>query len=99
MKRAAAIFILLLALSTPWWLMIRMPGKSFHGNPPPLSIDEVALRDELMRHVQKLAGEIGERNVQHYSELVASADYIEQSFREAGLRTRRDGYELAGKHC
>ncbi|MFL6594532.1 MAG: M28 family peptidase [Chthoniobacterales bacterium] len=99
MKRAAAIFILLLALAMPWWLMIRMPGKSFRGNPPPLSADEVALRDELMRHVQKLVGEIGERNVRHYPELIASADYIEHSLGEAGLRTRRDGYDLADKHC
>lgn len=99
MKRAAAIFILLVAVGLPWWLMIRMPGKTFRGNPPPLSADEIALRDELMRHVQKLAGEIGERNVQHYSELVASADYIEHSLGESGLRTRRDGYDVLGKHC
>src|SRR4051794_16805029 len=99
MKRLAAIFILLVAFAMPWWLMIRMPGKSFRGTPPPLSADEVALRDELKAHVQKLAGEIGERNVQRYAELQAAADYIERSLGEAGLRTRRDGYDLNGKLC
>ncbi|MDQ6861492.1 MAG: M28 family peptidase [Verrucomicrobiota bacterium] len=95
----AAIFILLVVLGVPWLLMIRMPGKSFRGNPPPLSADEIALRSELMAHVQKLAGEIGERNVQHYPELQAAADYIEHSLGEAGLRTRREGYDALGKRC
>lgn len=99
MKRLIAIFLLLLALVVPWLLMIRMPGTSFRGTPPPLSANEVALRGELQAHVQKLAGEIGERNVQHYVELQAAADYIEHSLGEAGLRTRREGYEALGKTC
>ncbi len=57
--------------------MIRMPGESFRGKAPPLSGDEKKLRDELISHVQKLGGEIGERNLAHYPQLQSAAQYIE----------------------
>ncbi|MDQ2659363.1 MAG: M28 family peptidase [Verrucomicrobiota bacterium] len=88
-------WVLLGAVS--WWFMIRMPGQSFPGRPPALTPDEVILRDELAADVQKLAGDIGERNAQHYPGLLAAADFIERSLAEAGLQPRRDGFELRGK--
>src|SRR4029450_1904405 len=60
---------------------------------------EVVLREELRANVQKLAGEIGERNMWHYARLNAAADFIEDSFSRAGLRTRRDSYETGGQPC
>jgi Zn-dependent M28 family amino/carboxypeptidase len=77
--------------------MIRMPGKSFHSSPPKLSWEQTALRHEMAAHVQKLAGEIGERNELHYAELSAAADYVEHTFSTAGLKSRRDSYELRGR--
>ena len=99
--RAIARILLLFAVPAlvAWWSMIRMPGMSFHGSPPPLTSEELTLRDELKADVQKLAGEIGERNVEHYSQLVAAADFIAQSFSQSGLVPRRDGYEVSGKLC
>lgn len=79
--------------------MIRMPGQSFRGVPPPLTSDEVSLRDELARDVQTLAGEIGERNLEHYDKLQAAANFIERSFSAAGFQSRRDGYDVRGKLC
>lgn len=76
-----------------------MPGKSFAGSPPPLTSEELVLRDELKADVQKVAGEIGERNVQRCPQLLAAADFIEQSFASAGLQPRRDGYDAHGKLC
>lgn len=64
-----------------------------------LTTAEAGLRDELARDVQKLAGEIGERNLEHYPALLATADFIEHSFAEAGLRVRRDGYDVGRKRC
>lgn len=64
-----------------------------------LSSDELTLREELRADVQKLAGEIGERNMARYSQLLAAADFIEQSFARAGLSTRRVSYELNGHQC
>lgn len=82
-----------------WSMMIGMPGRSFRGTPPPLTADETKLRDELAADVHKLAGEIGERNVQHYAQLRAAADFIGQSFAAAGLPVRRDGYGVSGRLC
>jgi len=75
-----------------------MPGKNIL-KAAPLSTDEVALREELRASVQKLAGEIGERNMWHYPQLNAAADFIENSFSRAGLRTRRDSYDMHGQAC
>jgi hypothetical protein len=81
-----------------WWFGMRMPGKNILKTAP-LSPDEVTVREELRADVQKLAGEIGERNMWHYPQLNAAADFIEDSFSRAGLHPRRDSYELRGQAC
>jgi len=75
-----------------------MPGENI-SKAVPLSPDEITLREELRADVQKLAGEIGERNMWHYPQLNAAADFIENSFSRAGLHPRRDSYELRGQIC
>jgi hypothetical protein len=75
-----------------------MPGRNT-STAAQLSPDEIVLRAELAADVQKLAGEIGERNMQRYPQLNAAADFIEASFSRAGLRTRRDTYDLDGRAC
>jgi Zn-dependent M28 family amino/carboxypeptidase len=72
-----------------------MPGKS--STAAVISSVDANLRAELMADVQKLAGDIGERNEWHYAELKAAADHIERSFSAAGLRPRREGYEMRGR--
>jgi hypothetical protein len=94
--RITIVVAALLALL--WWFGVKMPGKNV-SKAAPLSPDEVALREELRANVQKLAGEIGERNMQHYPELNAAADFIENSFSSAGLHPRRDTYEIRGQPC
>ena len=81
-----------------WWFGMRMPGKNVSAAGP-LSPDEVVLREELRANVQKLAGEIGERNMWHYVQLNAAADFIEDSFSRTGLRTRRESYQMRGQSC
>src|SRR5438093_12793423 len=62
-KRLTILFALLAAsVFWCWWSMIRMPLKSFAGPLPPLTAEQIRLRDELRAHVEKLAGDIGERN-------------------------------------
>jgi hypothetical protein len=92
---AIAVVAILVLL---WWFGVRMPGKNV-SKAGPLSPDETVLREELRANVQKLAGEIGERNMWHYPQLNAAADFIEDSFSQAGLRTRRDSYEMDGQPC
>ena len=75
-----------------------MPAKNI-STAAPLSADEIALRAELVADVQALAGDIGERNMRRYPQLKAAAEFIENSFSHAGLRPRRDTYELSGRAC
>ncbi len=86
--------ILGIVISWGWSTMIQMPGESYRGQLPPLTINEVALRDALQRNVEKLAGEIGERNYQHYKELQAAADFLEASFAQTGYKVQRQGYAI-----
>ena len=64
-----------------------------------LSPDEVALREELRTDVQKLAGEIGERNMWHYAQLNAAADFIEGSFSRAGLHPNETATKMHQQAC
>lgn len=57
------------------------------------------MRDEMAADVQKLAGEIGERNLERYAQVTASAGFIETSLAAAGFHPRRDGYVVAGYQC
>ncbi|MEY2573503.1 MAG: hypothetical protein QOJ87_1716, partial [Verrucomicrobiota bacterium] len=54
---------------------------------------------ELKADVEKLAGEIGERNMNRYPRLLAAAEFIESSLTSAGYAPRRDTYELRGRAC
>ena len=78
---------------------IRMPGKSYRGPMLPLTTQETELRDELRRGVEKLAGEIGERNVWRHRALAAAADFLEGSLAKSGYEACRQGYEAAGVTC
>jgi Zn-dependent M28 family amino/carboxypeptidase len=75
-----------------------MPGKNI-SSAAPLSPDDIDLRAELKSDVQMLAGKIGERNMLHYAQLNAAADFIEDSFSRAGLHPRRDSYDVRGQAC
>jgi hypothetical protein len=99
LSRALCIAIVIAAvLVLIWWFGMRMPGKNV-SKAGPLSPDEAILREELRANVLKLAGEIGERNMSHYAQLNAAADFIEDSFSRGGLRTRRDSYDIRGQAC
>jgi hypothetical protein len=87
-----------LVIALLWWFGMRMPGANV-STAAALSPDEIALRDELRTDVQKLAGEIGERNMPRYQQLNAAADFIEQSFTRAGFHPRRDSYDLHDGTC
>jgi Iap family predicted aminopeptidase len=81
-----------------WWFGVRMPGKNV-SNTAALTPAEVTLRNELIADVRVLGGDIGERNMARYQQLIAAADFIENSFRRAGFKPRRDSYDLHGHAC
>jgi len=98
---SAALFIVI----SFCFFMFRIPGKSYHGHVPPLTDGQIVLREQLLKDVAKLAGEIGDRNVNsEYENLCKASDFIEESFVEAGYKVSRQGYEvgqygLEGREC
>lgn len=59
----------------------------------------VNLATRLRRHVERLAGEIGERHVLRPGALHAAERYIADSMRELGYEVRRQNYEAQGVDC
>lgn len=92
------VVAVVVAFAILWWIGMRTPGKKTL-RAATLSPEEVALRNELKADVQKLAGEIGERNMWHYAKLNAAAEFIEGAFQEAGLQPRRDSYQIDRREC
>jgi acetylornithine deacetylase/succinyl-diaminopimelate desuccinylase-like protein len=54
------------------------------------------LEQRLQSHVEKLAGEIGERNVGRPEALYSAANYIRDSWRQLGYEVRAQGYDAEG---
>ncbi len=79
--------------------MIRMPNKTYAGSLPPLTNEQCTIRDAIRYDLELLAGEIGERNIQQYTNLCAAADFIQLSFEQAGYEVKRQSYEVAGRTC
>lgn len=57
------------------------------------------MREDLMRHVETLAGEIGERNVYRPAALDAAARYIESELAGLGYAVARQRYVAKGVEC
>ena len=52
---------------------------------------------QLTAHVERLAGDIGERNFRRYVELLEAAGYIQRVFREAGYSVESQDYTADGE--
>ena len=87
----AACFLLL------WIVSIRMPGESFAGALPPLSTEQIVLRDQLRGHVAMLAGQIGPRNHLHRPGLDSAAAYVKASFAARGYVVAEQSYSARGQ--
>jgi len=100
---STALFIVIISLFLLF--MFRIPGKSYHGNVPPLTDEQIVLREQLRKDVTELAGKIGDRNVStEYENLCKASDFIEESFVETGYKVSRQGFEvsqygLEGREC
>ena len=81
-------------------VVVKMPGESYSGPLPELTDEQRRLAATFRRHVEKLAGEIGERNVsRRYEQLTEAADYIEQQFQAAGLQVTRQSFLVGEREC
>jgi hypothetical protein len=84
---SGAIFLCLLSFVT-------MPNRSYSGPFHPLSDEEKLVHDRLKKHVFTIAGEIGERNIWHYSELEAAASYIEGVYSDLGYHATGQAFKV-----
>src|SRR5690349_20018544 len=78
--------------------MTTMPGKSYSGPLPPMTGEELALRDRLHAHVEHFAGEIGQRNIFTPGTLDASIGYITEIWHAIGYGSvEQQPYEVRGQ--
>jgi hypothetical protein len=80
-------------------VMISMPGKSYAGPLPPLTAAQISLRKELASYVDKVAGQIGERNVFHYKSLTEAVDFLESALVSAGCKPDRQNFQVEHQTC
>jgi Peptidase family M28 len=61
--------------------------------------EELELTQRLRRHVEQLAGQIGERSVFCPGALQAAASYIEHEWAQQGYAVTQLGYDVSGVRC
>jgi Zn-dependent M28 family amino/carboxypeptidase len=88
---AIRLAVLLVFILSGIVYMISMPGDSWSGPLPALSDAEQRSADRLRAHVEVLAGQIGERNVELPGALAAAAGYIRDTL-------AAEGYKVAAQH-
>lgn len=90
-----AIFLAVLGL-IGWYVMIRMPGKSFQGELPVPNDEEAGFLAELQRDVRFLAEDIGERNTVEYENLRRTEEFLTRSLQKVGYAVERQEFEAGG---
>jgi hypothetical protein len=94
-----ALLVTVLIMISFGSLMTCMPGRSFRGPLPPLEAHEREIGGDLRRHVEKLAGEIGQRNVFLPMAYAAAADYIADEFGAMGYAVEREPFAVGRTKC
>ena len=91
----ALAFALLASLI--WVLrMTRMPLKSYAGQLPSPTSEQLEIANHLSQHVKYLSETIGERNLTKAGTLQATADYLQNQLRLEGYPVREQTYSVQG---
>jgi Zn-dependent M28 family amino/carboxypeptidase len=85
------IFLTLL-LSCTLFLFIHMPGSSFNGPLPPLTLSEQLSSQLLSHHVHTLAQDIGPRNIWRASSMSTTTDYLKRVLTDLGYTVRQQEF-------
>jgi hypothetical protein len=89
----ATLVIISIPLIAGFWFA-SMPGDSHSGPLPEASGIEVAVEKAARAHVNRLAGDIGERNVRNPEQLAAAVDYITHHFESLGFEVNEQPYDI-----
>lgn len=79
--------------------VIRFPGESFRGALPKRTEDEAQLAKDLRKHVEKLASDIGERNLREYEHLTEAASWLEKMLAAFGYEVERQSFKVDDYEC
>lgn len=86
-----------LLASLIWVLrMTRMPLKTYSGQLPPLTNEQLESVGHLSHHVKYLSETIGERNLSKAGTLQAAADYFQSQLKQAGYAVTEQTYLVQG---
>src|ERR1700676_1061538 len=86
-----------LLASLIWVLrMTRMPLKSYSGQLPPLTNEQLESARHLTQHVKYLSETIGERNLSKAGTLRAATDYFQSQLRQGGYAVAEQTYVVQG---
>ena len=89
--------VVILILSWTGCFTVKMPGDSFDGSLPDANSEQASVAKNLKTHIEKLAGEIGARNVSHHDALEKAAIYLEQELQKLGWLVQQQAFETDGK--
>ena len=98
-RSAAAGSLLLIIASLGLWMMA-MPGSTFDGPLPPLTMQEQDISTKLQAHIDVLATKIGPRNTidNEGAGLQHARDYIERVWTSQGLEVKRHTFVTNSDH-
>lgn len=87
------------ALSLGWvsCVTVKMPGSKYRGEMPKADSEQTVIAKNLETHIEKLAGEIGARNVTRYDGLKQAEAYLETELRKSGWEVRHQTFESRTK--
>lgn len=92
-KKFWILIIIPLIIGCP---QLQMPGDSYSGTFKKLNKEELVIQQNVEKHVQVLAGDIGHRDMDYHKNLEQAAKYIEQNFLDYGAKVSSQSY-VVGK--
>jgi hypothetical protein len=96
--RLAILFVVLLVLIVWVYLaMFWMPEQSYRGQLPPLQKEEITLQHLLQQDIQKIAVEIGTRNISQYDKLNATKVFLETALTQSGYKVAQQEYKIENR--
>ncbi len=90
------LILLLTLLSLTAFLITSMPGKSYQGELPDLTLNQQQLQAELKRDIKAISS-VGEHNFILAENLNKVADFLESQFTQAGYSVQSQIYQAKGK--
>jgi hypothetical protein len=88
------LIIFIFTILGVWYSMIFMPGKSYQGELPPLTVKEEIFQQELEQSIQKISGEIGEHNYIYYDNLLKVEEFIKDYWKYIGYEVKTQEYQI-----